>query len=320
MASTEPVDPIGLNQNGKDVEKNSDVNNNNGNENGMDKSVGNNDMNYIVSIGDVLKSGTNGIESVYSKFESITLDKESVSLLKNDSKSSNMKLTSTPLSDNNGNNSESNNNNNENSVKDNTVSYKSINLGPLNKLVPPLNFAIVEPGIYRSGFPNKRNFEYLKRLDLKSVIYLCSDDLLPENVTFLNDNNINFIHIKSKGNKEPFVRINSKDIQLGLSYILDTRNHPILIHCNRGCHRVGCLIGCLRKLQQWSMPSIFEEYRRFASETIHIADQESIEVFNINPMLQSLKSKNNDNNENENGILFNKDNLPIWFTSHLDSE
>jgi hypothetical protein len=44
----------------------------------------------------------------------------------------------------------------------------------------------------------------------------------------------------------------------------DVRNHPVLIHCNKGKHRTGCLVGCYRKVQKWSMTAIFEEYRRFA--------------------------------------------------------
>ena len=37
-------------------------------------------------------------------------------------------------------------------------------------VVPPLNFAMVAPGVYRSGYPNKRNFPFLRRLGLKSIL------------------------------------------------------------------------------------------------------------------------------------------------------
>jgi len=36
--------------------------------------------------------------------------------------------------------------------------------------VPPLNFAMVAPGVYRSGYPNKKNFPFLKKLKLKSIM------------------------------------------------------------------------------------------------------------------------------------------------------
>jgi len=41
-----------------------------------------------------------------------------------------------------------------------------------NMVVPPLNFAMVEPGVYRSGYPNPKNFGFLKQLKLKAVMYI----------------------------------------------------------------------------------------------------------------------------------------------------
>ncbi|KAI8900020.1 protein-tyrosine phosphatase [Globomyces pollinis-pini] len=147
-------------------------------------------------------------------------------------------------------------------------------------LVPPLNFDMVAPGVYRSGYPNKKNFEFLKKLNLTSIMYICEDDYSQENLDYLNLNGIKIHHIKISGNKEPFVEIDQNQIAQALVTVLDERNLPILIHCNKGKHRVGCLIGCLRKLQRWSMASIFDEYRRFSGNKLRIADQEFIEIFN----------------------------------------
>ena len=37
-------------------------------------------------------------------------------------------------------------------------------------LIPPLNFAMVAKGVYRSGFPNTKNFSFLRKLGLKSIL------------------------------------------------------------------------------------------------------------------------------------------------------
>ncbi|KAG0305410.1 hypothetical protein BGZ98_004179 [Dissophora globulifera] len=37
-------------------------------------------------------------------------------------------------------------------------------------LVPPLNFAMVAPGVYRSGHPNKHNFPFMRKLGLKVIV------------------------------------------------------------------------------------------------------------------------------------------------------
>lgn len=39
-------------------------------------------------------------------------------------------------------------------------------------LVPPINFSMVEEGIFRSGFPQPFNFRFLHALNLRSVMYL----------------------------------------------------------------------------------------------------------------------------------------------------
>ncbi|KAJ8575950.1 hypothetical protein ON010_g3262 [Phytophthora cinnamomi] len=39
-------------------------------------------------------------------------------------------------------------------------------------LIPPLNFSMVASGVYRSGFPNRKNHAFLQQLGLKSVLYV----------------------------------------------------------------------------------------------------------------------------------------------------
>ena len=70
-------------------------------------------------------------------------------------------------------------------------------------------------------------------------------------------------------------------ICMALTHLLNSRNHPILIHCNKGKHRTGCVVGTLRKCLQWSLTSIFDEYRRFAGSKVRILDQQFIELFNV---------------------------------------
>ena len=145
-------------------------------------------------------------------------------------------------------------------------------------LVPPLNFAMVSPGIYRSGYPNKKNYRFLNKLKLKSILYLCEDDYDPNNLKFIEEQEISSFHLRVVGNKEPFVEIDHALIASALSLVMNSENHPILVHCNKGKYRVGCLVGCLRKIQQWTLASIFDEYRRFISSTLRIADQEVIRL------------------------------------------
>ncbi|KAI8362241.1 tyrosine phosphatase family-domain-containing protein [Mortierella sp. GBAus27b] len=149
----------------------------------------------------------------------------------------------------------------------------------LEDLCPPDNFNMVSTWIYRSSFPKKKNFSFLKKLGLKSILTLILEDYPDQNMKFLKENNVTLFQFGIAGNKEPFVQIPEDKICAALAVLLDRRNHPILIHCNKGKHRTGCLIGCLRKLQQWSHTSIFDEYRRFSHPKSRSMDQQFIELF-----------------------------------------
>ncbi|KAL8205290.1 hypothetical protein R6Q57_008841 [Mikania cordata] len=144
---------------------------------------------------------------------------------------------------------------------------------------PPLNFSMVDNGIFRSGFPDTANFSYLKTLGLRSIVYLCPEPYPEHNMEFLKANRIHLFQFGIEGTKEPFVNIPENIIREALKVVLDVRNHPLLIHCKRGKHRTGCLVGCLRKIQRWCLTSIFDEYQRFAAAKARLSDQRFMELF-----------------------------------------
>ncbi|KAG1327076.1 Tyrosine-protein phosphatase DSP1 [Cocos nucifera] len=150
--------------------------------------------------------------------------------------------------------------------------------------VPPLNFAMVEDGVFRSGFPETSNFSFLKTLKLRSIIYLCPEPYPEENKEFLKSNGIRLFQFGIEGSKEPFVNIPEDTIREALKVVLDVQNHPLLIHCKRGKHRTGCVVGCLRKLQRWCLTSVFDEYQHFAAAKARISDQRFMELFDISSL------------------------------------
>ncbi|CAM0950729.1 unnamed protein product [Alopecurus aequalis] len=152
------------------------------------------------------------------------------------------------------------------------------------QLVPPLNFAMVDHGIYRSGFPDASNLPFLESLRLRSVLCLCPEPYPEASQEFLRARGIRLFQFGIDGSKEPFVNIPEDRIREALKVVLDTRNHPILIHCKRGKHRTGCVVGCLRKLQRWCLTSIFDEYQRFAAAKARVSDLRFIELFDMSSL------------------------------------
>eukprot|EP00051_Salpingoeca_urceolata_P029641 m.490501 g.490501 ORF g.490501 m.490501 type:complete len:272 (+) comp28209_c0_seq1:108-923(+) len=164
-------------------------------------------------------------------------------------------------------------------------------VAPCRKLfVPPLNFAMVVRGVYRSGYPNKKNFPFLEKLGLKTMVYFSADPYLPDNHSFVDEQGIDEFHFD--GQVECVTKEDQAWVARALRLVLDPARRPILIHCNKGNHRTGCVVGCLRRLQRWSMTSIFAEYRRFARNDVRMLDLQFIELFDTDMVaVQSSQSR-----------------------------
>lgn len=162
---------------------------------------------------------------------------------------------------------------------------KSVLLKAEPFLSPPENFAPVINNIYRASFPQPANFPFLKTLKLKSVLCLIPEEYPLCHEEFFEQEGIKLFHLGMSGNKEPFVKISSELITEAIKIVIDPKNQPILIHCNRGKHRTGCLVGVLRRLQRWSLTIIFDEYRKFASPKERPMDQQFIELYDEREVL-----------------------------------
>lgn len=133
-------------------------------------------------------------------------------------------------------------------------------------LIPPVNHALVVGEVYRSGHPIPLNFPFLDTLNLKTIVYIgTADDKFEEYDEWIAQNNIRVVRLPLKSVKEPFVDTDPRVVEEVVKLILDKRNHPILIHSDKGKHRVGVVMAVVRKcLQMWALAPIYEEYTRFA--------------------------------------------------------
>ncbi|KAK3016864.1 hypothetical protein RJ639_005950, partial [Escallonia herrerae] len=158
-------------------------------------------------------------------------------------------------------------------------------------LAPPPNFSTVEDRcVYRSGFPRPSNFPFLRALNLRSIIYLCPEPYPEENLEFLKAHRIKLFQFGIDGTKKPSVPIPRVTIAEALKILIDVRNHPVLIHCKRGKHRTGCVVGCLRKLQNWCLSSILEEYQRIAGTKSRATDMRFLGTYDVSCLRHCLHS------------------------------
>lgn len=200
-------------------------------------------------------------------------------------------------------NGEPSNNTVESGVDYSNLVMKTINPKPL--YVPPLNFSLVEDGIYRSGFPMPINYPFLEQLGIKTIIYLGdlgekkkdeklkkkkknkeegdkkpkekekkdkhgTAEIMDNYKKWIETTDIKFHDLFIKSALEPFTLEEDRTqaletIKTALQLIVNKQNFPILIHSNKGKHRIGVLVGLMRKLLQgWCLSGIFEEYEKFA--------------------------------------------------------
>lgn len=96
------------------------------------------------------------------------------------------------------------------------------------------------------------------------------EEILNEYKDWIAGTDIKFYHLVMESSQEPFIshaeHVQAKEsLKTALQLMLDKNNFPMLIHSNKGKHRIGVLVGLMRKIfQGWCMSGIFEEYEKFA--------------------------------------------------------
>jgi tyrosine-protein phosphatase SIW14 len=73
-----------------------------------------------------------------------------------------------------------------------------------------------------------------------------------------------------------------RDVQAVVS---KRENYPLLIHCNHGKHRTGCVIGVFRKCNMWDTERIIDEYRSFAAPKVRETDLKYLKEFKLTSLL-----------------------------------
>lgn len=149
-------------------------------------------------------------------------------------------------------------------------------------LIPPQNFGIVEEHLYRSGQPTELNFPFLEKLRLRKIIHLAPEEPPAEFLVWMDEQRMELVRLGGDpGKLSPWAPVSEEVVVEGLRLVLDPSSYPLLVTCNLGRHRTGTLIGCLRKLQHWSLTCVLEEYRRHASSKSRHLNEQFIELFDI---------------------------------------
>ena len=160
---------------------------------------------------------------------------------------------------------------------------------------PPANFGLIEPGVYRSAFPNPDSFSHLQLLGLRAVINLSREALTRAATVFLVENGILLADVGLQVWTHPQCEpVSHELIKEAMRFVLDQAYHPILVVSASGTHQVGAFVGCLRRLQHWTLAATLAEYRLYAAPSPRIAVEHFIELWDCD-------------------LLTLPANLPAWF-------
>lgn len=135
-------------------------------------------------------------------------------------------------------------------------------------VLPPDNFGVIAPKqIYRCGYPEKAHFEYLKSLQLRTIVTLVDDPVPAEYVDLMRTSGIRHILAPVTPNKDKKgcrQRTEVRQVWAVLDLMTDPANYPLLVHCNAGKHRSGCVTASFRKALGADLDDVIAEYRRYA--------------------------------------------------------
>mmetsp|Transcript_533 Transcript_533/g.633 ORF Transcript_533/g.633 Transcript_533/m.633 type:complete len:193 (-) Transcript_533:435-1013(-) len=152
------------------------------------------------------------------------------------------------------------------------------------KLRPPFRFGIVccsysedsqkqkqQETVYRGAYPSLKNFRFLCRLGLKTIISLVPPDKVTQDVVEFCEGNEIKHHVINPGSIDEILLI-----------LTNTDSLPAYVHCVDGANKTGMVIACLRTLQHWNMSAIVSEFSRYTKKKI-MEDEDKAFVSMYNP-------------------------------------
>lgn len=146
-------------------------------------------------------------------------------------------------------------------------------------MIAPLGFAKVQEGVYRSAYPAVKTLQFVGKLSLKTMVCLSPGDVRPELEQFCTKESISIHKFDLKHNQDPFLVMSDETMSAILDVVKRPENHPLLIFCTAGKIRTGCVVGCYRKMLNWSMSSIVAEFEQFTEPDGALCDLQFIESF-----------------------------------------
>ena len=121
------------------------------------------------------------------------------------------------------------------------------------------NFGRVDAALYRGAQPEGRDYEDLKKLGVRTIVNLTSDDADPNEKASAESAGIAYVQIPMSTHTVP----TSAQVAQFLSIVSDPASQPVYVHCVGGRHRTGVMTAAYRMAHEgWSADQAFKEMKQ----------------------------------------------------------
>lgn len=129
----------------------------------------------------------------------------------------------------------------------------------------PDEFSIVEAGLFSARVISECSFPFIRSLNLKTIVLLDPGAPSQSTVDFVESENINLVHLipetwrsshESSQQHQTWTTISE-----GLKYCLDERHYPLMVVSGGGLRPL------IRKLQNWTLSAVLNDYNSFLEGT-----------------------------------------------------
>ncbi|CAM9871500.1 unnamed protein product [Ascophyllum nodosum] len=130
-------------------------------------------------------------------------------------------------------------------------------------VIPPFRFGTVEADVFRSAQPTLKNFRFLARLKLRTVVSIAPEGPMEDEAMFCRSHGAQLLSIRAELFRDEAITVTSHQVAQVLSVLVDADRLPALVHCPDGRVLAGLVVWCLRRLQCWDGHASAAEFSRF---------------------------------------------------------
>ncbi|CAM9466464.1 unnamed protein product [Ectocarpus sp. 6 AP-2014] len=129
---------------------------------------------------------------------------------------------------------------------------------------PPFRFWAVEADVFRSAQPTLKNYRFLSRLKLRTVVSIAPEGPMEDEAMFCREHSAQLVPVRAELYREEAVTVSCQQVAQVLSILADKDRLPALVHCPDGRVLSGVVLWCLRRLQCWDDRASAAEFARFS--------------------------------------------------------